>query len=156
MKLQNYGANIIEVSDNGRGIQRTEHAAIAQKHWTSKIESFEDMEQVTSYGFRGEALSSLCAMSNLSVNTKCADDNECGWQLVFDSDGNLASSTAAARSQMGTTVVIQDLFAPLPVRYREFQRNLKREYAKCISMLQEYALIATHVRFYCINTVNNK
>ena len=57
----------IEVSDNGSGIDPQDYEKIALKHYTSKIQEFEDLENVVSYGFRGEALSSLCAMAKMTI-----------------------------------------------------------------------------------------
>lgn len=105
---------------------------------------------MTTFGFRGEALSSLCAVAGeVSVVTRTAEE-EVGVRLAYDRHGHLTSQTPTARS-IGTTVAIKELFKPLPVRYKEFKRTLKREYAKLVSLLQAYALIKTGVRLLCTN-----
>ena len=71
LRLEHYGADLIEVSDNGTGIAPENHAALALKHHTSKLAEFADLEGVRSFGFRGEAMSSLCELSeSLEVLTK--------------------------------------------------------------------------------------
>ena len=74
------------------------------------------LQDLNTFGFRGEALSSLCAMAELSVITRQADQ-AAGVRLEYDTKGNLQHSNAAARST-GTTVSVKDIFKPLPVRYK--------------------------------------
>ncbi len=78
------------MSDNGKGIREEDFAIIAKRGTTSKIRDFDDIYAVKSLGFRGEALSSLCNISNVTINTKRMAD-ETGWSLRFDHLGNLIS-----------------------------------------------------------------
>eukprot|EP00466_Bigelowiella_natans_P006286 jgi/Bigna1/79066/fgenesh1_pg.59_\ len=120
-----HGTSPIQVSDDGCGIDKENYKFLARKHWTSKISKFEDLEQVRSFGFRGEALSSLCALSKLTVTTRTEKDPT-ATKLEYSSAGELVKQTPSARG-IGTTMTIEGLFKPLPVRYREFQKNAKRE-----------------------------
>uniref|UniRef100_A0A8C5K7M1 MutL C-terminal dimerisation domain-containing protein n=1 Tax=Jaculus jaculus TaxID=51337 RepID=A0A8C5K7M1_JACJA len=113
LRLKDYGVDLIEVSDNGCGIEEGNFKGLALKHHTSKIQEFADLTQVETFGFRGEALSSLCALR--------------------------------------TTVSVQHLFYTLPVRHKEFQRNIKKEYAKMVQVLQAYCIISTGIRVNCTN-----
>jgi len=70
VRLKEYGLRSIEVIDNGNGISPSNFASLALKHFTSKLTAFTDLEKLSSYGFRGEALSSLCAVGTLSVITR--------------------------------------------------------------------------------------
>lgn len=79
---------------------------IALKHYTSKIERFEDLESVTTFGFRGEALSSLCALSEVVVTTATKDQAPRGVKLVYDIEGHLLSQTSIARAVMYCLVLI--------------------------------------------------
>lgn len=107
------------------------------------------MENVGTFGFRGEALSSLCALGEMVIVTrhKSAD---CGTKLELDHRGSIKKKSLTAR-QVGTTVSIANLFSTLPVRRREFTKNIKREFSKLCTILQSYCLISTGVRIMCTN-----
>ncbi|OQS04853.1 mismatch repair endonuclease PMS2, partial [Thraustotheca clavata] len=150
VKLKEYGQLSFEVSDNGKGIASKDHAAIALKHYTSKISAFEDLESVASFGFRGEALSSMCQLATtFTVHTRTEED-PLGVVLGFDPSGVLVTSTLKARP-VGTTVIVENLFKPLPVRHKDFVKNIKRHYGKLLKILQAYAIITANVQLSCIN-----
>jgi len=87
VKLKNMGADLIEVADNGLGIDPVDYSGIAEKHQTSKLQKFEDLENVLSFGFRGEALNALCELSGkFCVTTKRSVDIA-GASLMFDRFG---------------------------------------------------------------------
>ncbi|KIJ62451.1 hypothetical protein HYDPIDRAFT_94452, partial [Hydnomerulius pinastri MD-312] len=141
VRFHNYGLKSIEVIDNGSGIASKDYESIALKHYTSKLASFEDLSRVLTFGFRGEALSSLCALSEgFSVVTATSADAPMGTVLDIDRNGKVRSRTKVAR-QRGTTVTITNLFKPLPVRRKEFERNTKREFQKALNLLYAYALV---------------
>ncbi|XP_047465112.1 mismatch repair endonuclease PMS2 [Mugil cephalus] len=149
VKLKECGAEQLEVSDNGKGVEEANFEGLTLKHHTSKIRDFSDLIHVETFGFRGEALSSLCALSDLSVIT-CHESSQVGTKLVFDHKGHLVQKVPHPRQQ-GTTVSLQQLFYTLPVRHKEFQRNIKKEYAKMMHVLQSYCIISTGVRITCSN-----
>lgn len=70
VKLKNYGSEGFEVSDNGFGIDEKNFQGITAKHYTSKLKEFADLESINTFGFRGEALSSLCCLSNVTITTR--------------------------------------------------------------------------------------
>ncbi|CAL0316198.1 unnamed protein product [Lupinus luteus] len=150
INLKDYGQQSLQVIDNGNGISSLNFKVLALKHHTSKLEGFHDLQSLTTYGFRGEALSSIAAMANLSVETRTVNESV-GSNLTFDHSGVLISESKIAR-KVGTTVTVKNLFANLPVRSKEFSRNVRREYGKLVSLLNAYALIANGVRFVCTNT----
>lgn len=123
----------------------------ALKHYTSKIQKYEDLESLETFGFRGEALSSLCALGNLTIITRHIS-SPLAYRLEYDRNGLLVSRTQCARSP-GTTVALERLFCTLPVRHKEFIRNLKKEYAKLMHVLQCYCLISNGVKLTCWNTL---
>ncbi|XP_034294678.1 mismatch repair endonuclease PMS2 [Pantherophis guttatus] len=151
VKLKDYGADLIEVSDNGCGVEEDNFAGLTLKHYTSKIQDFSDLINVETFGFRGEALSSLCALSNVSIVT-CHKSANIGTRLAFDHSGNITRRVPFSRPQ-GTTVSVQQLFLTLPVRHKEFQRNIKKEFTKMVQILQAYCIICTGVRINCTNQV---
>ncbi|KAL1225141.1 DNA mismatch repair protein PMS1 [Cardamine amara subsp. amara] len=150
INLRDYGEDYFQVIDNGCGISPTNFKVLALKHHTSKLEDFTDLQSLTTYGFRGEALSSLCALGNLTVETRTKNETV-ATLLTFDHSGLLTSEKKTAR-QIGTTVTVRKLFSNLPVRSKEFKRNIRKEYGKLVSLLNAYALIAKGVRFVCSNT----
>lgn len=151
IKLKEYGAEFIEVSDNGCGVEEHNFEGLTLKHHTSKLQDFSDLVHVETFGFRGEALSSLCALSDLSILT-CHKSAKVGTRLVFDQNGKIIQKSPVPRQQ-GTTVSIQQLFYTLPVRHKEFQRNTKKEFTKMVQVLQAYCVISTGVRINCTNQV---
>ncbi|KAF7730316.1 Mismatch repair endonuclease pms2, partial [Apophysomyces ossiformis] len=150
IKFKENGLEGLEVIDNGSGVHPTCYESIALKHYTSKLQTFEDLERVTTFGFRGEALSSLCALSDLAIITATAEQAPKGVRLEYDANGQLKSQAPVART-VGTTVQLSNIFHSLPVRQREFSRNIKREYGKALAMIQSYAIISTNVRIIATN-----
>lgn len=106
---------------------------LALKHHTSKISEFSDLHSLKTFGFRGEALSSLCTLGDLIIETRTKNES-LGTHLVFDHSGVVKTERKIAR-QVGTTVTVEKLFSTLPVRSKDFSRNIRREYAKLVSLL---------------------
>ncbi|NP_001393802.1 mismatch repair endonuclease PMS2 isoform r [Homo sapiens] len=149
LKLKDYGVDLIEVSDNGCGVEEENFEGLTLKHHTSKIQEFADLTQVETFGFRGEALSSLCALSDVTIST-CHASAKVGTRLMFDHNGKIIQKTPYPRPR-GTTVSVQQLFSTLPVRHKEFQRNIKKEYAKMVQVLHAYCIISAGIRVSCTN-----
>ena len=150
--FRDYGADSFEVVDNGTGIDPSNYASVALKHYTSKLSSFSDLALVRTFGFRGEALSSLCALSRVTIHTATSEQAPMGTILKLDRAGRIESDTGRAARQRGTTITIEGLFKSLPVRRKEFEKNLKREYTKAQNLLQAYALVTKGVRWTTTNT----
>ncbi|CAO3574067.1 unnamed protein product [Mortierella alpina] len=154
IKFKQNGLDHITVTDNGCGITDADLETLALKHYTSKLTSFNDLAQVRSFGFRGEALSSLCALSCLTVSTSTGQ-RPTGVLVEYNSEGLIKSKTPVPMTK-GTTIRISNLFEGMPVRRNEFVKNIKREYTKCIGLIQAYALIATNVRISCVSQMDKK
>lgn len=150
VRFKNQGLDSIEVSDNGKGISPDDFERIALKHYTSKLSSYEDLNSLETFGFRGEALSSLCALSKFHIITARAEDGALGKRLDFENCGKLKGTSVVA-AQRGTTVVIENLFQGLPVRRKELEKNIKREYGKVTTLLNSYACISVGVRYAVSN-----
>ena len=88
---------------------------------TSKIQEFQDIYSIKTLGFRGEALSSLCAMGNVTIQTKQPNE-ETGFHLVYDKQGTLLTQEKVMKN-VGTVVSVKDLFQTLPVRLGEFKKS---------------------------------
>ncbi|XP_045141741.1 mismatch repair endonuclease PMS2 isoform X2 [Echinops telfairi] len=90
-------------------------------------------------------------LDDVTIST-CHSSAKVGTRLVFDHNGKVVQKTPFPRPR-GTTVTVQQLFYPLPVRHKEFQRNIKKEYAKMVQVLQAYCVISAGVRISCSNQV---
>ncbi|RHZ80299.1 hypothetical protein Glove_137g29 [Diversispora epigaea] len=154
IKFKEYGLHSIEVIDDGTGINKSNYEQLALKHYTSKLTNFEDLIKIDSFGFRGEALSSLCALSKVTVITSTKEEVPTGNKLEYNFNGQLIKTTSVARER-GTTIILQNLFESVPVRYRDFKKNVKREFGKTLTLLQAYAVICKNVKIICTNQLNN-
>lgn len=151
IRLKEYGLDVIEVTDNGVGVEPSQYRALTLKHYTSKLSEFADLASIATFGFRGEALSSLCALSDVEISTR-TKDQDAGSFLVYNANGEITSQEPCAR-ECGTTVSLKNLFSHWPVRFKEIQKNLKREYGKLITLIQAYCLVRPDVRFTVYNQV---
>jgi DNA mismatch repair protein PMS2 len=113
------------------------------------------LEELNTYGFRGEAISSLCAVSDVHITTAQEDEAPQGTRLDFHISGKLKSTSTVA-CQRGTTVFVQCIFKNLIVRRKELEKNIKREYTKVLNLLQAYACICTDVRISVSNLVGKQ
>ncbi|SMN18650.1 similar to Saccharomyces cerevisiae YNL082W PMS1 ATP-binding protein required for mismatch repair in mitosis and meiosis [Maudiozyma saulgeensis] len=150
--FQNYGIDSIECSDNGSGISEANFQTLTLKHYTSKLTNFNDIMNISSLGFRGEALFSLCNISKLSITT--TEKGPKANKIEYDRNGKIISNNITSRNK-GTTVEIKDMFKNLPVRRKEFIRTTKNQFAKCITLLQSYAIINEKVKFTIVNINSN-
>jgi DNA mismatch repair protein PMS2 len=122
------------------------------KHYTSKLSTYDDLTSLHTFGFRGEAISSLCALSDFHIVTAQANQVPRANRLDFEQSGKLKKTQIVA-GQKGTTASVEGIFTRLPVRRRELEKNIKREYGKVLNLLHAYACISTGVRFSVRNTV---
>nr|XP_048726219.1 PMS1 protein homolog 1 isoform X2 [Caretta caretta] len=146
VKLENYGFDKIEVRDNGDGIKAADVPVMAVKHYTSKISCPEDLESLTTYGFRGEALGSICCISEVLITTKTAAD-DFSTQYILDSSGHVTSQKPSHLGQ-GTTVAALKLFKNLPVRKQFYStvKKCKEEFKKIQDLLMAYGIIKPELR----------
>ncbi|RAR13376.1 dna mismatch repair protein pms1 [Stemphylium lycopersici] len=152
VRFKNNGLDSIEVQDNGSGISPDDYETIALKHYTSKLATYDDLTSLQTFGFRGEALSSLCALSHFHIVTTRASDGPKGTKLDFEQSGKLKGTSVVAAKQ-GTTVVVEKLFHNLPVRRKELEKTIKREYNKVLQLLNAYACISVGVKFSVSNQI---
>nr|VFK21937.1 MAG: DNA mismatch repair protein MutL [Candidatus Kentron sp. LPFa]VFK35292.1 MAG: DNA mismatch repair protein MutL [Candidatus Kentron sp. LPFa] len=136
------GIRLIRVRDDGVGILHEDLALALQRHATSKVTSFEDLVQVRTLGFRGEALPSIASVSRLRLVSR-APDADNGWQVTTDGSGIISPPEPAAHPQ-GTTVEVRDLFFNTPAR-RKFLRAGKTEFRHAEEAARRIALGHPHV-----------
>lgn len=144
IELENGGVRLIKIRDNGSGIVAAEMRLALNRHATSKIASLDDLTDVRTMGFRGEALSSIAAVSRLTLSSR-TEDAEHGLEVYYDS-GTGKITDKPASHQRGTTVTVADLFFNVPAR-RKFLRTDKTELNHIESAVRRIALGAWHVGF---------
>jgi DNA mismatch repair protein MutL len=136
VELERGGVGLIRVRDNGVGIEPGEMALALARHATSKIASLDDLERVSTLGFRGEALPSIASVSRLSLVSRSATAAH-AWGLEAH-DAALAAPVPASHPP-GTSVEVRDLFFNVPAR-RKFLRSESTEYQHIVRMLERLAL----------------
>nr|XP_003478705.1 PMS1 protein homolog 1 isoform X1 [Cavia porcellus]XP_012998039.1 PMS1 protein homolog 1 isoform X1 [Cavia porcellus]XP_023416834.1 PMS1 protein homolog 1 isoform X1 [Cavia porcellus] len=151
VKLENHGFDKIEVRDNGEGIKAVDAPVMAVKYYTSKISSHEDLENLKTYGFRGEALGSICCVAEVLITTRTADDNF-STQYVLDGSGHIVSQKPSHLGQ-GTTVTALRLFKNLPVRKQFYStaKKCKDEIKKVQDLLISYGIIKPDLRILFVH-----
>jgi DNA mismatch repair protein MutL len=141
--LWSAGRTRIRVSDNGEGMTPEDARQALERHATSKLQNFEDLQSMATFGFRGEALPSIAAISRLELSTRPRDAPE-GWTLKLEG-GKLLSANGAGIPP-GTTIDVQDLFFNTPARSKFLKRD-STERSHVLRTLQDIALAHPNVHF---------
>lgn len=138
VEIEQGGTRLIKVRDDGIGIGEDDLPLALARHATSKIGSLEDLEGVSSLGFRGEALASISSVSRLELISNAQEDPRYGWRVVAEGRGMEARVTPAPHPR-GTSVGVRDLFFNTPAR-RKFLRTEKTEFAHVEEAFRRQAL----------------
>ena len=146
IETQGGGVEMMKVSDNGAGIASSELELAFHRHATSKIGNLEDLEKISSLGFRGEALPSIAAVAEVEILTKTPPDSVGSYMHL--TKGEVARKENRARPQ-GTTVTIHHLFRYVPARLK-FLRSPNTENSQIAHLVSQYALAFPEVRFSLI------
>ena len=147
VEIKNGGISYIKISDNGKGIAQDDLEIAFERHATSKIRTAEDLDTVRSMGFRGEALASIAAISNVEMISK-TEEQESGYRIVVEAGKVLEKEVAA--SPVGTTIIVKNLFFNTPVRYK----FLKKDYTESgyiEDVITRIALVNPSISFKFIN-----
>src|SRR6185369_11081612 len=134
VRLGEGGLSLIEVIDDGCGMAPGEIALALERHATSKLPD-DAIENVSTLGFRGEALPSIASVAHLSIDSR--PKNQDGWNRTIDNGALLSEGPAALPP--GTRVTVEQLFARVPAR-RKFLRSAKAEYAACLDIVRRLAM----------------
>ena len=148
VEIKNGGISYIKVTDNGKGIAQDDMEIAFERHATSKIRSADDLNTVTSMGFRGEALASIAAIANVEMISK-TQDQEIGYRVVVEAGNVLEKEEAGCPT--GTSITVRNLFFNTPVRYK----FLKKDYTESgyiEDAITRIALIHPEIAIKLINT----
>ncbi len=140
VELENGGIQRICIRDDGSGIDKSQMPMALTRHATSKITSMDELLNVSTLGFRGEALPSIASVSRMNLISNSEAGNH-GWELKAESK----AIKPAAHTQ-GSTVIVSDLFYNTPAR-RKFLRTEKTEYSHCEQVVKRLALANFHIAF---------
>ncbi|EXJ84643.1 DNA mismatch repair protein MLH1 [Capronia epimyces CBS 606.96] len=145
------GLKLLQITDNGHGIEKDDLPILCERFTTSKLKSFEDLMSIGTYGFRGEALASISHIAHLRVTTRTATSS-CAWQAHY-ADGKLtpakpgqSADPKPCAGRLGTQITVEDLFYNIPNRRRAF-RSPSEEYAKILDVITRYAVHREGVAF---------
>ena len=147
IEIEDGGARLIRVRDDGAGIVDNELALAVAPHATSKISTLEDLERVRTLGFRGEALPSIASVSRFALTSR-ARGADAAWRL--DIEGGKTSASRPAQHPQGTTIEVRDLFHNVPAR-RKFLRAERTEFGHVDELVKAIALARPQVEFRLSN-----
>lgn len=152
VEIKEGGISFIRITDNGCGIEKSQVKLAFMRHSTSKIRKVEDLLNVSSLGFRGEALSSISAVSRVELITKTYEDLT-GSRYVIEGSKEIAFEEIGAPE--GTTFLIKDLFYNVPAR-RKFLKTAQTEGSYISDIVEKLALSHPDVSFKFINGSQTK
>jgi DNA mismatch repair protein MutL len=142
IELEEGGTKLIGITDNGRGILPGELQMAVRRHATSKIKDLDDLFQIRTMGFRGEALASIAAVSRFGLKSRHHAATDGASLEIFGDE----STETGWNGPVGTSVVVKDLFYNVPARKR-FLKTRSMEYSLCTEMVRNLALSYPHVTF---------
>ncbi len=143
VEVEQGGKGLIRVSDDGEGMGRDDVLLCVERHATSKIASDDDLFRLSTFGFRGEALPSIAAVSRLTIRSRAADA-EAGWEVYLE--GGTVRRSGAAGLPRGTVIEVRNLFFNTPAR-RKFLRRDETELGHVGDVVTKLALANPEVRF---------
>ncbi len=147
VEIKDGGKTYIRVTDDGIGIPESQLSKVFLRHSTSKIKKIEDLYELQTCGFRGEALSSVAAVSKTTLITKTSDE-ELGNRVLLEGGKEISSEKTGA--QVGTTLIVEDIFFNVPAR-KKFMRSSQSEMMAINQMVLRLAIGHCEIRFKLIS-----
>lgn len=141
--IKDSGRTLIQVIDNGKGMNPDDAVLCFERHATSKIATAEDLEDITTFGFRGEALASIAAVAEVTLKTR-TEDEEVGCQVEFAA--SVHNSTTEIATPKGTNIAIRNLFYNVPAR-RKFLKSDNVEFKHIVEEFTKVALTRPEIGF---------
>ncbi len=147
VEIINGGKSLIRVTDDGSGMNREDVSLAIRRHATSKLSSVNDLQQISTLGFRGEALPTIAAVSKFTIQTRRAD-NELGTKIKIEGGKNVDLHEIGCK--VGTTVIVEDLFFNTPARLK-FLKTTATETGKIHDTIVKLSLSRPDISFKLIN-----
>lgn len=144
MVVKEGGLKLIQIQDNGTGIRKEDLDIVCERFTTSKLQSFEDLASISTYGFRGEALASISHVAHVTITTKTAEA-KCAYRATY-SDGKLKAPPKPCAGNQGTQITVEDLFYNISTR-RKALKNPSEEYGKILEVVGRYSIHNSGISF---------
>ncbi|KAL5078450.1 hypothetical protein RYX36_017434 [Vicia faba] len=146
LSIKDGGLKLIQVSDDGHGIRHEDLPILCERHTTSKLSAFEDLQSIKSMGFRGEALASMTYVAHVTVTTITKGQLH-GYRVSYR-DGVMEHEPRPCAAVKGTQIMVENLFYNMAARKKTLQ-NSSDDYSKIVDVVSRFAIHHTNVSFSC-------